>query len=180
LLYVIFTHYDALSVAYSNALEELSVRADIALGQKKAIHDITTGGEIDEEFEREYNSLSAQVDKVTLKMFAATVEAGKLERALDLVERLHLEKSFDLAMAIADNHRKLVDLIEDAKDRKFGGPEEPDFTEPELDEHYDDRDSSQRITPDANQARKAKRSLDGAPGDELGQIRQVRQKQAYA
>ena len=58
-------------------------------------------------------------DKVTLKMFAAIVEAGKLERALDLVERLHLEKSFEIAMTIADHHRKLVDFIEDVKDRRF-------------------------------------------------------------
>ena len=58
-------------------------------------------------------------DKVTLKTFAAIVEAGKLERALDLVERLHLEKSFEIAMTIADNHRKLVDFIEHVKDRRF-------------------------------------------------------------
>ena len=60
-------------------------------------------------------------------MFAATVEAGKLERALDLVEKLHLEKSFDLAMRIADAHRKLVDFIEDAKDRKFGVPDDQSY-----------------------------------------------------
>ena len=52
-------------------------------------------------------------------MFTAIVEAGKLERALDLVERLHLEKSFEIAMTIADHHRKLVDLIEDVKERRF-------------------------------------------------------------
>jgi chromosome transmission fidelity protein 4 len=52
-------------------------------------------------------------------MFAAVVEAGKLESALDLVERLHLEKSFEIAMTIADHHRKLVDFIEDVKDRRF-------------------------------------------------------------
>ena len=57
-------------------------------------------------------------------MFAATIEAGKLERALDLVRRLNLEKSFELAMRIADHHRKLVDLIEEAMDEKFGGDEE--------------------------------------------------------
>lgn len=59
-------------------------------------------------------------DKVTLKLFAATVDAGKLEAALDLVDRLHLEKSYDLAIRLADRHDKLADMIEDAKDRKFG------------------------------------------------------------
>ena len=38
---------------------------------------------------------------------------------MDLVERLHLEKSFEIAMTIADNHRKLVDFIEHVKDRRF-------------------------------------------------------------
>jgi hypothetical protein len=43
-------------------MEELSVRADIALSQKKAVHDITAGAEEeDEDFEKEYMALSAQV-----------------------------------------------------------------------------------------------------------------------
>lgn len=49
----------------------------------------------------------------------ATLDAGKLERALDLVDRLHLEKSFDLAIRLADHNRKLVELIEEAKNRNF-------------------------------------------------------------
>jgi hypothetical protein len=59
-------------------------------------------------------------DKVTLKLFAATVDDGKLEAALELVNRLHLEKSYDLAIRLADRHDKLADMIEDAKERKFG------------------------------------------------------------
>ena len=132
-------------------------------------------------------------DKVTLKMFAGIVEAGKLERALDLVERLHLEKSYDLAMTIADNHQKLVDLIEDAKDRKFGGPppvdDEPAYTEDDGgaytgyddDEPADDHeDSHQRITPDSSSARKrsmAEFSSDAGPRETS---RLVRRKQAFA
>jgi hypothetical protein len=65
-------------------------------------------------------------DKVTLKLFASFVATTRLERALDLVYRLHLEKSFDIAMTIADSHRKLVDKIEIVKERKF---QEPDFDE---------------------------------------------------
>jgi hypothetical protein len=109
-------------------------------------------------------------------MFAATIEAGKLERALDLVERLHLEKSFDLAMTIADNHRKLVDLIEDVKYSKFA-PQEADYTEPD----YDEQDvSSQRITPDSSHARKAKRAFERAPLEDSGPAREVRHKSAFA
>lgn len=63
-------------------------------------------------------------DKVTLKMFAATFQAGKLERALDLVHRLNLEKSFELALRIANNHRTLPGLIEDIMEDKFGGATE--------------------------------------------------------
>jgi hypothetical protein len=47
-------------VLFSNALEELSVRAGIALNQKKVFHDIVYGVE-DQEFENEYHALSAQV-----------------------------------------------------------------------------------------------------------------------
>lgn len=98
-------------------------------------------------------------------MFAGVIEAGKLERALDLVERLHLEKSYDLAITIADNHSALADLIEDAKDRKFGGPAEnadaPAYTDyaagygddDEEEGEYNDYDSSQRITPDSQRKR---------------------------
>jgi len=57
-------------------------------------------------------------------MFAATLEAGKVERALDLVQRLHIEKSFELAMKIANNHHKLADKIEDMMDKKFGADDD--------------------------------------------------------
>jgi hypothetical protein len=41
-------------------LEELSIRAGIALNQKKIIQDMTSNGD-DEDFHREYHALSAQV-----------------------------------------------------------------------------------------------------------------------
>ena len=159
-------------------LEELSVRADIALSQKKIVHDVTNNGQgEDEDFEREYVALSAQVDKVTLKMFAATVEAGKLERALDLVERLHLEQSFDLAMQLADQHHRLVDLIEDAKNNRFGedGYDEEPAESPEY-THEDDFDR-QRITPDGS-SRKAKRPFESVEEEE--EHRPIRSRKVYA
>jgi hypothetical protein len=114
-------------------------------------------------------------DKVTLKMFAAIVEAGKLERALDLVERLHLEKSFEIAMTIADNHRKLVDFIEDVKDRRFP-PEDLAYNDDDEDADNADftHDRTQthsnrpRISPDNNSI--LKRALQDS------QARQVRSK----
>jgi hypothetical protein len=65
-------------------------------------------------------------DKVTLKLFAALVESGKLEGALDLVDRLHLEMSYDLAIRIADRHDKLADRIETAKNYRFDTASEDD------------------------------------------------------
>lgn len=86
-------------------------------------------------------------------MFASIVEAGKLERALDLVERLHLEKSFEIAMKIADRHRKLVDFIENVKERKFGEEYEGDYDNFESPEDTEELGRS-RISPDGNSARK--------------------------
>ena len=168
------------------------MRSNIALVQKKVNNDISSGDLLGEEFEEEYRKLCAQVDKVTLKLFATTVEAGKLERALDLVDRLQLEKSYDLAMVLAEQHNKLVDFIEDAKESKFGGPvddegedEEVDEGDGEYDTHHDgDIDhrtsppnsrhfSSQRISPEAGHGFKSKRSL----GEPFGlQGRNVRPK----
>ncbi|KAL7578377.1 hypothetical protein ACA910_012779 [Epithemia clementina (nom. ined.)] len=105
----------------TKALEELSVRAIVSLQQKKVMFELVADGDVDEQFERDHERLSAQVDKVTLKMFAETVKAGKLEKALDLVERLHLEKSFELAMILATNHAKLASKIEGIRERRFGG-----------------------------------------------------------
>jgi chromosome transmission fidelity protein 4 len=129
-----------------HAVEELSVRALVTLHQRKAVqqalHPGSGGGSgeeaagEDEDFAKEYHALSAQVDKVTLKFFASLIEADKQERALDLVERLHLERSFDLAMKIAGRHSKLVDRIEEARDRKFPvDDEEEEEEEVVVDEH---------------------------------------------
>jgi hypothetical protein len=54
---------------------------------------------------------------------------------LDLVDRLHLEKSYDLAIRLADRHDKLADMIEDAKDRKFGILDGDDYIDHDDDEH---------------------------------------------
>jgi siroheme synthase (precorrin-2 oxidase/ferrochelatase) len=104
-------------------------------------------------------------------MFAAIVEAGKLERALDLVERLHLEKSFEIAMAIADNHRKLVDFIEDAKERRFPILEADDVESPS--DYVPITLSRPRISPD-NTFASHKRTLQDT------ESRHVRSKQSFA
>ena len=46
-------------------LEELSVRADIALSQKKVIQEITSNPD-DEDFQRDYHALSAQVVSIQI------------------------------------------------------------------------------------------------------------------
>jgi chromosome transmission fidelity protein 4 len=152
----------------SAALEELSVRANLALNQKKfSLENISAEGYDVTELEDEYNSLCAQVDKVTLKFFMATVESGKLESALDLTNRLHLEKSFDIAVTIAErmNHRNLSDRIEEVKDRKFAmNAENSDILHD--DEGYPPGDSTQtyKETPRVPQSRQISPETQNLPG----------------
>lgn len=112
-------------------------------------------------------------------MFAGIVEAKKLDRALDLVDKLHLEKSYDLAMRIADHHHKLVDRIEDAKNLRFGAPPvEYGYDDPTTEtattaatrDLYEQKESSEvatatssRITPDTSLGRKRALHEDEAP-----------------
>jgi hypothetical protein len=55
--------YRFVQLSNGNALEELSVRAEVSLGQKRVFHDIALDGQEDddEDFEKEYTALSAQV-----------------------------------------------------------------------------------------------------------------------
>jgi hypothetical protein len=114
-------------------------------------------------------------DKVTLKLFASTVDAGKLERALDLVDRLHLEKSYDLAITLADRHHKLADFIEGARERRFAvDAEEEDNEEDDSPSTTRMRqlESSRQISPEANAAAK-KRSLGGFQPNPISTKRRV-------
>ncbi len=47
------------------------------------------------------------------------VDAGKLDSAFDLVSRLHSEKSYDIAIRLADRNYKLADEVEKLKKYKF-------------------------------------------------------------
>lgn len=163
-----------------SALEDLQVRADLSLKQKKFVNYSIAPD--DEELMNEYDAMCAQVDKVTLKLFFDILKAGKVERALDLVERLHLEKSFEIAVKASDrlNFLKLSDRIEAARDARFP-PEQFDEEEEEMedgvdrryfaqrplntDRYEDDRDvdeesvqSSTAITPDVNRRGGVKRN----------------------
>jgi chromosome transmission fidelity protein 4 len=53
------------TVAQTNAMEELSIRSNIALSQKKVMQQLSNGALEDEEFDREYMALSAQVVRPT-------------------------------------------------------------------------------------------------------------------
>lgn len=161
----------------SAPLEELSVRANLALNQKKLVvaNSASLGFDVSE-LEDEYNGLCAQVDKVTLKLFMATVEAGKLERALDLVERLHLEKSYEIAITVAErmNYRTLGDKIENFMHRRFAVEEDEDddddFAESEelFPDSQDDpitelrtpHNPSRNISPESQIISRTKRSIE--------------------
>ena len=165
----------------THAVEELSIRAIVTLHQRRAVQQVLHPGEeeSDEDFVQEYRALSAQVDKVTLKLFASMVEAGKLERALDLMERLHLERSFDVAMKIADRHRKLVDRIEQVRDRKFPPEDEEDDDEDDYDLSQSPPDATlapathSRVTPDGVAGRNPKRSFGAWEGNDDRKARRI-------
>lgn len=101
-----------------SGLEELSVRSNIALSQKSFVLELDRGSE---ELEVEYAALCAQVDKVTLRLYSGMIDAGKLECAFDLVSRLHSEKSYDIAIKLADRQYKLADEVEKMKTCNFPG-----------------------------------------------------------
>jgi hypothetical protein len=116
--YVLSSHFGFLS--RSAGLEEISVRANLSLTQKKIINEIfLVNADEKDILDQEYDSLCAQVvriwfvvscmanwssssngslysyqcqDTVTLKLFMAIATAGNLEMALDLLDRLHLER----------------------------------------------------------------------------------------
>eukprot|EP00571_Detonula_confervacea_P002422 CAMPEP_0172315686 /NCGR_PEP_ID=MMETSP1058-20130122/25981_1 /TAXON_ID=83371 /ORGANISM="Detonula confervacea, Strain CCMP 353" /LENGTH=1247 /DNA_ID=CAMNT_0013029825 /DNA_START=112 /DNA_END=3855 /DNA_ORIENTATION=+ len=112
----------------SGPLEEGSVRAIFALNQEKVLDDylVSTGDANEDEIEEEYNQKCNAVDKCTLKLFSSIVQAGKVERGYDLVQRLHSEKAMDLAIQMAERvgHRKLCDRIEDLKQTRYPPMEE--------------------------------------------------------
>ena len=109
------------------------------------------------------------------------IKAGKLESALDLVDRLHLEQSFDIAITAADrlNHRHLSDRIEEKKDLRFAMDDPLEDDTQDDDEApfgkfapYEDRTGYEegaspmrKISPDSS-SRKAKRSTDEAFDDD--------------
>ncbi len=154
----------------SGVEEEASVRANIALDQRKLYDDVLVSeGKMDaEDIEEEYDVMCRQVDKITLKLFNTFVTARKVERALDLANRFHIEKTFDIAVMAADrmNLGRLCEKLEEMKNQKFP-PLDADFgDEGSYDSGMDERRSDsfddkpkitsrqqlaemQRISPDA-------------------------------
>lgn len=106
-----------------------------------------------------------------LKLFAEIVQSGKLDRALDLIDRLHLEKSYELAIRLSAGHHKLANLVEDAKEDKFGRgfADSPDY----ITRGAEDMPSQRRITPDARPVKR------GIVNDPTQEARQVRNRQVY-
>ena len=128
-------------------MEELTVRASIAISQKRE-REVIEGEEEDTD---ELTEKAKEVDKVILKTFAKLRENNKQERALDMARRLHTEPAYDLAIRLAANRERLVELIEDAQDAKFGSPEEDDFHTPSPDD--EDDEESVRVTPEGHNKR---------------------------
>lgn len=118
------------------------MRANLALENKQFFNDfaISVDNTIDaQEVENEYTRLCVQVDKVSLKLYFTLIENGLSERALDVVKRLHNEKSMDVAITAADQKglSKLSDNIIDLKEERFN----QDFDE-DNDQYSDDEEDS--------------------------------------
>lgn len=103
-------------VPEQSALEDLSLRSNMALTQKIFVDENNLNRDIGldmDDLEKEHNLLRKQVDKVTIKLFAAMVDNGKFDNALELVNRLHSEKSYEIAMVYADRqNERLAKRIE--------------------------------------------------------------------
>lgn len=56
-----------------------------------------------------------------MRLYSGMIDAGKLECAFDLVSRLHSEKSYDIAIKLADRQYKLADEVEKMKTCNFPG-----------------------------------------------------------
>ena len=102
-----------------------------------------------------------------MKLFAGMMDEGKVERALDLVDRLHLPKSYVIAARMAEHNRKVANLIDDAKYKNFPH-EEVDSLDDTMDrvvcnssspEASDD--DPQIVTPVANQPLQKRNKEDG-------------------
>lgn len=117
-------------------MDEICVRANLALENKKFLQDLELSANpgIGDELDIEYNQACAKVDKVTLKLYLTFMQDGKLENAYDLTQRLHLEKSLEIAMEAADRsgHARLSDRIHALREERF-----PILEEPEDEDQFD-------------------------------------------
>jgi chromosome transmission fidelity protein 4 len=122
-------------------LEEVAVRSNLAVEHKNFLNDFMSnyGSADTQAMEMEYDEICAQVDKITLKLFFKMIEVSKLEAALDLVNRLHLEQSFEIAMTAADrsNYRKLSDRIFTMREQRFNSNQDDDFSDDDDQGSYD-------------------------------------------
>lgn len=121
-------------------MDEICVRANLALENKKFLQDLEVSANptVADELDDEYNQACAKVDKVTLKLYFTHLQNGKLENAYDLAQRLHLEKSFEIAMEAADRsgYSRLSDRIHDVREHRF-----PILDVSEDEDHFDDGQS---------------------------------------
>lgn len=85
------------------------------------------------------------------------VDAGKLESAFDLVSRLHSEKSYDIAIRLADRHYKLADEVEKLKIYKFPDEDDESVGNSQTSNNFFDHSEgseSKQISPDSRQIQK--------------------------
>jgi len=137
----------AKGIGRTSILDEICVRANLALENKRFVQEIEVSANpgMEEDLEDEYSRACAKVDKATLTFFFKLMEDEKLENAYDLAQRLHLEKSLEIASTAADRvgQARLSDRIHDLRDMRFPLIEDP---EEEL-QMYDNEPEYNNDTP---------------------------------
>lgn len=119
-------------------MDEVAVRSNLALENKKFMHELELldNPAAEEELEDEYSQACTNLDKVILKLIFEMLKNNKIENVFDLSQRLHLEKSFEIAMEAADRfgQTKLSDRIYDVREQRFPAVQEEEVEEQQEDE----------------------------------------------
>ena len=148
---------------YSIIMDEVCVRANLALENKKFVQDLELSANpgIEDELEDEYTQACVQVDKVTIKLLFNLMKEEKLENAYDLAQRLHLVESLIVASKGADRvgQTRLSDRIHELREMRFPVGNEDDDDEQQYDQTPQERSSlsSKNVSPDTDTARFSKR-----------------------
>jgi len=138
-------------VADIAGLEEVSLRTSLVEQQQKFMDDLLlqqTPTNKDKILQQR-QLLDTNLDKLCLKMAFVAMEAKKVELALDIVKRLRLEPSLELALKASDrlNLYRLSDTIEMILEEREQQEEEFDEIQTDLNDEFETSSATAKISP---------------------------------